>query len=297
MTSALDCFFAAAHTRSIRAAAEQLHIAPSAVSRHIAKLETALGTVLFERLPRGLRLNSAGEVFFYHARESSRQIDRARALISDMQGLKSGLVRIATTESVATAFLPPIVAEFWKQYPEIAIALHTTRSGAAFAGVAEGEFDLAIGFDMPPEVPLRILASAKLVIGAWLPKDHKLAAMDSIRFSDLPESRLLMPDQSINLRSLLNLQLRRLGDIEPRLVSNSTSVLRLFSALGCGVSVFTKIDSAQMTTRSNTVFRPIREFSRHFQTLQLCSRGAELAPAGLALANHLSGPIKALSDH
>ena len=296
LTSAVNCFLAAARLGSIRAAADQLHIAPSAVSRHITKLEAALGAVLFERLPRGIRLSSAGEVFFYHARESIKQIDRARSLITDMQGLKRGQVSIATTESVATAFLPPIVAEFWQHYPDIALSLHTTRSSSAFAGVADGEFDLAIGFDMPPDVPLQILASAKLVIGAWIPKDHKLARARSIKLTDLLESKLLLPDQSIKLRSLLNPHLRRLGNIEPRLISNSTSVLQLFSALGCGVSVFTKIDAAQTTTQANTVFLPVKELARHSQTLQLCARRASLSPSGLALANHLTGPIRALSD-
>ena len=296
ITAALHSFFTAARLGSIRAAAEQLHIAPSAVSRHISRLEAALGAVLFERLPRGIRLSSAGEVFFYHARESAKQIDRARALIADMQGLKRGLVTIATTESVATAFLPAHIMTFWQRYPEISVSLQTTRSSRAFAGVADGEFDLAIGFDMPPEVTLRILASAKLAIGAWLPRSHKLVAASSIKLADLLESRLLLPDPSIQLRSLLNPQLRRLGAIDPRLVSNSTSVLQLFSELGGGVSIFTKIDAAQMKPNSRSVFRPIKEFLRHSQTLQLCSRASGISPSGLAVANHLAGPIRALSD-
>jgi len=162
--------------------------------------------------------------------------------------------------------------------------------------VADGEFDLAIGFDMPADVPLQILASAKLVIGAWIPKGHKLARAKSIKLTDLLESKLLLPDQSIKLRSLLNPHLRRLGHIEPRLISNSTSVLQLFSALGCGVSIFTKIDAAQTTTQASTVFLPVKELARHSQTLQLCGRRAGLSPSALALANHLTGPIRALSD-
>jgi DNA-binding transcriptional LysR family regulator len=295
-TPAIHCFFVAARLGSIRAAAEQIHVAPSAVSRHIMKLEAALGTVLFERLPRGLSLSSAGEVLFYHAREGAKQIDRARGLIADMQGLKRGSVSLATTESVATAFVPPLISDFWKQYPEISISLHATRSTAAFEGVVDGEFDLAIGFDMQPGVPLRVLASAKLIIGAWLPKGHKLAKAESIKLSDLIESRYLLPDETIGLRSLLNPQIRRMGAIEPRLVSNSTSVLERFTGLGCGVSIFTKIGTEQTRAESDTVFRPIKELSRISQTLQLCSRPSGLSPSGLALANCLSGPIRALSD-
>jgi DNA-binding transcriptional LysR family regulator len=295
-TPALYCFFIAARLGSIRGAAEQLHISPSAVSRHIAKLEAAIGTVLFDRLPRGLSLSSAGEVLYYHARESAKQIDRARGLISDMKGLKRGSVAVATTESVATGLLPPLITDFWKKYPEITVSLHATRSAVAFDGVVDGDFDLAIGFDMPSSVSLRVLASAKLVIGAWLPKDHPLANAVTVKLNNLIESRFLLPDETIGLRNLLNPQIRRLGAVEPRLVSNSTSVLERFTGLGSGVSIFTKIGTEKTQASSSTVFRPIRDLSRFSQTLQLCSRASGLSPSGTALANFLSGPIRALSD-
>jgi DNA-binding transcriptional LysR family regulator len=293
-TPALYCFFVAARLGSIRGAAEQLHISPSAVSRHIAKLEAALGTVLFDRLPRGLSLSSAGEVLYYHARESTKQIDRARGLIADMKGLKRGSVAVATTESVATGLLPPLIADFWKKYPEITVSLHATRSSVAFEGVVDGDFDLAIGFDMQLGVPLRVLASAKLLIGAWLPKEHPLANAEQVRLSDLIESRILLPDETVGLRNLLNQQIRRLG--EPRLVSNSTSVLERFTGLGSGVSIFTKIGTEKTQASSSTGFRPIRDLSKFSQTLQLCSRASGLSPSETALATFLSGPIRALSD-
>jgi DNA-binding transcriptional LysR family regulator len=295
-TPALYCFFVAARLGSIRGAAEQLHISPSAVSRHIAKLEAAVGTVLFDRLPRGLSLSSAGEVLYYHARESTKQIDRARGLIADMKGLKRGSVAVATTESVATGLLPPLITDFWKKYPEITVSLHATRSSVAFEGVVDGDFDLAIGFDMQLGVPLRVLASAKLLIGAWLPKEHPLANAEQVRLSDLIESRILLPDETVGLRNLLNPQIRRLGAIEPRLVSNSTSVLERFTGLGGGVSIFTKIGTEKTQASSSTVFRPIRDLSKFSQTLQLCCRASGLSPSETALATFLSGPIRALSD-
>jgi DNA-binding transcriptional LysR family regulator len=296
VTPALHCFLVAARLGSVRSAAEYLNLASSAVSRHIAKLEAAVGATLFERLPRGLRLSNAGELFLYHARESAKQIDRARAVVSDVQGLKRGHVSLATTESVATGLLPPLIAEFWKLYPDITISIIATRSVTAFAGVAKGEYDLAIGFDMPDDLPLRVLASARLIIGAWIPAGHKLEKAEAVDLSDLEANRLLLPEESVRLRSLLNPQLRRAGSIQPRLESNSTSVLEIFTALGCGASIFTKIGNPQVRSSAKIVFRPIKELSRHSQTLQLCARAGGLSPSGSAIANHLLGAIRALSD-
>src|SRR5262249_32431628 len=150
-----------------------------------------------------------GELFLYHARESTNQIERARALINDMQGLKRGHVNIGTTESVAIGFLPPLLTEFWAKYPDITISIKTMRSHEAFGGVIQGEFDFAIGFDLPAGLPLRVLADARLRIGAWLPRRHKLAKAGSIRVRDLVDERILLPDDSVRLRGLLNPLLRR----------------------------------------------------------------------------------------
>ena len=57
-----------ARVGSMRQAAERLHIAPSAVNRRILDIEEELGTLLFERLPRGVRLTSAGELFVIYIR-------------------------------------------------------------------------------------------------------------------------------------------------------------------------------------------------------------------------------------
>jgi len=296
VTASLYCFFTVARIGSIRAAADQLNIAPSAVSRHIAKLEAALGTKLFDRLPRGLKLSSSGELFLYHAQESTKQIDRARALIGDMQGLKRGHVTIATTENFAMGQLPPMIAAFWQRFPDISIAVHSTRSIEAFAGVVRGDYELAIGFDMPADIPLRVLASARLAIGAWIPKLHPLAASETVTIAQATAERLLLPDESVRLRSLLNPQLRRHGGFAARLVSNSTAVLENFAALGCGLALQTKIGLISGSLRQNAVFRPIKDLIGKPQTIQLCARAGGLSPSGLALASHLSEGIQSLSD-
>jgi DNA-binding transcriptional LysR family regulator len=296
MTASLHCFFTVARIGSIRAAADQLNIAPSAVSRHIAKLETALGTTLFDRLPRGLRLSSSGELFLYHALESAKQIDRARALIGDMQGLKRGHVTIATTENIAMGPLPPMVASFWARYPDISVAIHSVRSIEAYTGVVRGDYELAIGFDMPADIPLRVLASARLAIGAWVPKSHPLAASATITLAQAMTERLLLPDETVRLRSLLNPQLRHRGSFKARLVSNSTAVLEIFASLGCGFALQTKIGLISGGLRQNAVFRPIEDLIGKPQTIQLCARAGGLSPSGLALASHLSEGIQSLAD-
>ena len=78
-----------ARVGSIRQAADRLHIAPSAVNRRILDIEEELGTPLFERLPRGVRLTAAGELFVAYIRsrpKKERSADRPLFSATDGSG-------------------------------------------------------------------------------------------------------------------------------------------------------------------------------------------------------------------
>ena len=78
---------------SIRAAAEKLNVASSAINRQVLRLEADLGVKLFERGARRLRLTAAGEILIHHVRRTLRDAERAKSEIEDLQGLKRGIVR------------------------------------------------------------------------------------------------------------------------------------------------------------------------------------------------------------
>jgi molybdenum-dependent DNA-binding transcriptional regulator ModE len=82
----LRYFDEVARTGSIRQAAERLHVAPSAVNRRIQDLEDELGVPLFERLPRGMRLTAAGELFVQYVRGRASALDQVRSEIEELQG-------------------------------------------------------------------------------------------------------------------------------------------------------------------------------------------------------------------
>ena len=86
-----------ARVGSIRQAAERLHVAPSAVNRRLQDLEAELGTPIFERLPRGMRLTAAGELFIDYVRSRAAALEQVRSNIEALRGLRRGTVRIATS--------------------------------------------------------------------------------------------------------------------------------------------------------------------------------------------------------
>ena len=112
INQSLRYFSAIARHGSIREAAEELHIAQSALSRQIQKLEEDFGVPLFQRHARGVKLTSAGEIFLRHAQTNLRQIERVRSEIDALQGLRRGTVSIHSIESLVPHLLPRAVTRF-----------------------------------------------------------------------------------------------------------------------------------------------------------------------------------------
>ncbi|HEX8821004.1 MAG TPA: LysR family transcriptional regulator [Archangium sp.] len=73
----IQSFVAVAEERHVGRAARRLHLSQPPLSRHILALEDELGTPLFERTPRGMRLLPAGEAFLQHARRILAEVDAA----------------------------------------------------------------------------------------------------------------------------------------------------------------------------------------------------------------------------
>ncbi|RYF40625.1 MAG: LysR family transcriptional regulator, partial [Comamonadaceae bacterium] len=108
---------AVARCGSIRGAADQLHVAASAVNRRLQDLEAELGTPIFERLPRGVRLTAAGELFIGYARRRHADLEQVRSQIEDLRGVRRGRVTMAASQALAPAFLPRVIHEFQAARP------------------------------------------------------------------------------------------------------------------------------------------------------------------------------------
>jgi len=91
-----------ARTGSIRRAAELLNLTPSAMNRRIQDLEAEIGTPLFERRPRGVKLTTAGEMFVRYARSQIADADRMRSQVEDLRGLRRGPIQIACSGLISS---------------------------------------------------------------------------------------------------------------------------------------------------------------------------------------------------
>jgi len=119
----LKTFHAAAETGSLTAAASNLRISQSAVSRQISALENQLGAPLFHRHARGLTMTEQGRILFKAAHEMAAQAALAQANVIDSQDKPQGVLRVSTPISLGSNWLISLLPEFKKTYPLIRVHL------------------------------------------------------------------------------------------------------------------------------------------------------------------------------
>lgn len=108
-----------AQCASFTKAAEALSYSQSGISRMIQDLETQWQVSLLERSRTGVRLTSDGLALLPYVQEVCDAYDRLQRQVDALNGLQSGLIRIGTFSSAATHWLPNIIREFQKDYPNI----------------------------------------------------------------------------------------------------------------------------------------------------------------------------------
>ena len=268
---------------SVRRAAERLHIAPSAVTRQVKTFEELLGVPLFERLPRGVKLTSAGELMLASVRRLQREFDATLSQVDALKGLRRGKVRIGVLQTLSERFMPELVAEVRRAYPGISFTVHVGNSDEIAARIAEGELDLGLCWTPAPTAPLRRVRSAPVSIGLVVLVDHPWAKRKSVRFRECVSLPLILPTAEMELRRMLdNLQSGAVSRLEPFVETNSIAAMRQLVLEGNGAAVMTRISVLHEIRAGQLVHIPLSDKgtkTMHFSLLVREERNLPIAAA------------------
>jgi DNA-binding transcriptional LysR family regulator len=227
---------AVARHGSIRKAADALNVAPSALNRQVLDLEQDLGSALFERLPRGVRLTAAGEVFLAYARQAISELKAVESEVEQLRGLVRGQVGIAAVESVAGELLPSAIMQFQAAHPNVRFHVRIGVPEEVIAAVVADQVDLILTHHPPPRKSVPIAAVAEQALCALMACDHPLAGRRELRLRDCLAYPLALGDITLAGRSLIEQVLAQASfDLEPRLISNSVETMKAFARLNRGV--------------------------------------------------------------
>lgn len=137
--AAISVFLRVVQSGSFSAAARQLAMPKSTVSRKVSELEAHVGARLLQRTTRKLGLTDVGRIFYEHAVRIAAEVDEAAQAVGQMQAAPRGLLRV--TAPLAFGMLGPIVAEYLRKHPEVQVELACTDRQV---DLVEERFDIAI---------------------------------------------------------------------------------------------------------------------------------------------------------
>ena len=218
---------AVARAGSIRKAAETLSITSTALNRRILTLEEELGVPIFERLASGVRLSTAGEILIQHIREQLTGMERVKAQIADLSGLRRGHVAIASSQALLPYFLPREIARYNAEQPAVTFSVVRRDREAAERALLTHDADIALVFE-----PLRLsefhtLLTVRQPLHAVFAPDHPLTGTTPVRLRDCFEFPLAVPTTEYGVRHILELAIRNSSlSLRPVVHSDSFEFLR-----------------------------------------------------------------------
>ncbi|CAN7724113.1 LysR family transcriptional regulator [Variovorax sp. LjRoot290] len=279
-------FVEVVRTGSIRKAAEQLHVVPTAINRQILNLEAELGTPLFERIHNKLKLTPVGEIVLAHARTTLQEFESVREHIDAVRGLRQGEASLATTTGLASAFLPAVAQRCRAAHPGLQLKLLDMPIAAVIRAVADGDTDLALAYDVPDTTVLRTLFSSEWPIGAVVAPDHPLTARATTTLADCVGFALILPAAALSLRTILDGAFGRCAiGVSPIVETTSTALMRKLVAQRQGVALLNRLDIEEDLRAGTLVFVPLRDAGLQPQRLSLVARsGNGPSPAAGLLA-------------
>lgn len=180
---------------SFSRAAEVCQYSQSGISRMIADLEQGWGVRLVERSRRGVKLTAEGERIVPLVRDVVEKDRTLQAKVHEICGLRVGTIRIGCFSSVATHWMPRIIAQFRAHYPSVDYELMMGDFEEIERWTREGRVDLGLIADKPKHpVRSRRLASDEML--AVVPQNHPLAQVDRVSLKDLCQDPFMLLQQS-----------------------------------------------------------------------------------------------------
>ncbi len=142
----LTYFLAVVDEGGFTSAAKAVFVSQPALSLAIKELEHELGTELFERLGRRVRLTSAGEALVGPARQVLRDVETGRAAVAAVAGLRGGTLSLASLPTLAAHPMADLVGRFCRRYPDVAVDLSAPEDTADLVELLRtGQCELGIG--------------------------------------------------------------------------------------------------------------------------------------------------------
>jgi DNA-binding transcriptional LysR family regulator len=232
----LKTFVAVATTLNFTRAAEQVHLAQSSVSEQIQALEADLGTPLFDRSRRELKLTYAGHRLFDYAEKLLAFAEEARSAVAEAGQTVAGRLTVGGLETICATRLPALIADFCSQYPEVDVSVRSANSAALRNAVKTGDMDVCFILGSSAGEPnLQSAQVAREALVTIVPPDHPLAGGKPVGPDDLKRTPFLVTEPGCVYRRLFEQAFPAKGGSRPRIAGELGSIAAIHGLVEAGV--------------------------------------------------------------
>jgi LysR family transcriptional regulator, cyn operon transcriptional activator len=226
----LRYFLVLADMGTFTRAAEYLNISQPGLSTQIRQLERELGTPLFDRVGRRIKITEAGELLLNYARKILLDLVEAKQAISELEGLVRGSVSIGVVQTINAFLIPRITSMFLAKYPGVALQVLELSAPEIEKGVEQGGLALGISF-IPSQIEsieVERLFSEKLVVA--VSKSNKLSKRKIISIESLKDIPLVTFPPTFFTRQLMDNLFEKAG-VAPRIVLETNTMAGILTAV------------------------------------------------------------------
>jgi DNA-binding transcriptional LysR family regulator len=231
----LRTFLEVCRLRSFSRAAEKLMVTQPAISAQIRTLENEVGARLFDRDGGKVTFTAAGKVFEPFAEHCLQCHSHIMVAIGELHRTPRGEISVSANEATSLYVLPTVFAQFKRQYTRVGLSIVRADRARTLESVLNREVDFGI-VSLPlkdPRLLVDVIHRDEVVLIA--PKNHSLAARESVKFPEVLQHSLLLPKQG-RQRELIE-DLFRSYDVNPRVAMEveSSELLKRLIVAGLGL--------------------------------------------------------------
>jgi DNA-binding transcriptional LysR family regulator len=245
----LRYFVAVGEEQHYGRASRRLRVAQPALSRQIQDLEEEVGFKLFDRLPRGVKLNPAGKLFLEDVKRILQEVSDATVRAGRVARGRSGTLRVGFTENSSwRGVVPDSFRRFREQQPDAELQLQPASSLEQLDAIRSGRLDAGFANFMPRTDPeLDQLTVAVNPIELAVPKRHPLTKEKKLRLRDLAEAAFVWFPRRAGpaLYDRLMHECYRGGLGSPRIVQEGLNEATILSLVSTGLGVGWVLGSAR----------------------------------------------------
>ena len=286
---ALMYFDELVRTNSMRAAAENLNVAATAVSRQIENLEHYFGTPLVERSNRGIRLTAAGRLLADRAGKTLRELEHVHQLIEDLQGLESGKVVLYANGATVANVIAPVLAEFSLRYPKLRFEVAVTSAREAIEALGTGEADIAVTLFAPNISGVKLRLRSEILYDVIVNPADPTARSGEITLEQLARMPLALPDRGFAARQAIeDIFAREKVDLDPVFITSSLDMLKELVLRGAAVTLLPALSVHREIEAGTLAAVPVADGEAVRTAVDLCvSPDRQLSLAASALVDFI----------